>query len=291
MDESSIKRLCITYRIIVNSLVRFLLKYWIVLSVFLLTGIILGKIDFNIPVFFRSILGLSNEYNNEWWYVKQYIKMLIMLPFIDYVYVFVRKCIKDKKYFVPAVVCGGVLAALCIPESNYIISIIVRHIGMFSFVMMSGYVFAKARLHNHLYLLFEKAKFLPFLIIALTVALRIIVSPEPLDTQIDWLIAPMFVISVSYVIRLCPEFVKWILSSFGKYSMFIWLTHTFFIYYYFQSVMMAPRELLLIYLALLAVCVGIGIIFDRIYNCLLSFYDKSWLGRFLIVSRIHNELV
>ena len=34
----------------------------------------------------------------------------------------------------------------------------------------------------------------------------------------------------------------------GKYSTFIWLSHTFWIYYYFQPVVLLPRYSILIYL-------------------------------------------
>ena len=251
------------------------------LAVFFPIGFALGKFNFDLKVFARSFVGLSNEYNNEWWYVKQYIKILIMLPVIDYIYVMISKYIREKKYFIPVLTCGGVLISLCIPISRYVVIVFARHVGLFSFVMISGYISAKMKMHEILYALFDNAKILPFIISAIIVILRTIMSPNPLDTQIDWMIAPIFVISVSYIIRSCPSVVNTILRSLGKYSMFMWLIHTFFIYYYFQPVIMAPRVLSLIYFMLIAVSLGIAVMFERVSTYLIEVYGRSNIGRFL----------
>lgn len=62
------------------------------------------------------------------------------------------------------------------------------------------------------------------------------------------------------------------LSLFGKYSVYIWLVHTFFAYYYFQNIILIPRYSLLIYVWLFLLSFGVAIILDKlsvyIDNCI-----------------------
>lgn len=97
VESDGIKRFIILYKIILKSLLRFMIKYWIVLAVFLPIGIVLGKIELEPFTFIKSIVGMSNVYNNEWWYVKQYVKVLMLLPLFDFIYMGFKKCIENKQ--------------------------------------------------------------------------------------------------------------------------------------------------------------------------------------------------
>ena len=133
---------------------------------------------------------------------------------------------------------------------------------MFTLVMALGYIFAKLEIHEKMYYYFDKIHIAPYIIIMIVIISRVLVSTKPTDTQIDWTLTPFFIIAISYVIKGLPQYIKNALMSLGKYSMFIWLTHTFFLYYYFQSFIMLPRELSLIYLLLMIVCIAISVVME-----------------------------
>lgn len=262
LGETGMARIMRLYKIIIWSLFKFLIKYWMVFAVFVPIGIALGQINFNFAAFVKSVIGVSNVYNNEWWYVKQYIKMLILLPLLDCIYEQIKQSVKKKNYFAFAVSIGGVIFALNVPVIRNILLNIAAHIGMFTMVMAIGYFFAKFRVHEKAYDIFDRAGYLPYINFAFVIIIRSFISVKPTDTQIDWVLAPCFIISISYIIKNIPLTCKNVLGFLGKYSVYIWLMHTFFMYYYFQRFIMLPRELFLIFIFVLVICAGVGIFLD-----------------------------
>lgn len=66
---------------------------------------------------------------------------------------------------------------------------------------------------------------------------------------------------------------KWpgnILQFLGHYSVYIWLTHTFFLYYYFQNQFMQLKYAILIYIVTVCICLFIGVGLDKIYKGLMQ---------------------
>lgn len=64
------------------------------------------------------------------------------------------------------------------------------------------------------------------------------------------------------------RWIKNILAYFGEHSTYIWLTHTFFAYYYFQNLILLPRYSVLIYLWLVVISLLTSIILSGIYHIL-----------------------
>ena len=59
-------------------------KYWLVFVVFIPYGLFTEKVEFgNIKIFILNLFGLKATYNSEWWYVRQYIFMMLMFPIIN----------------------------------------------------------------------------------------------------------------------------------------------------------------------------------------------------------------
>ena len=61
-----------------------------------------------------------------------------------------------------------------------------------------------------------------------------------------------------------------ILQFLGHYSVYIWLTHTFFLYYYFQNQFMQLKYAILIYIVTVCICLFIGVGLDKIYKGLMQ---------------------
>lgn len=76
----NIQGLCKRYVDSIKSILKFMSKYWIVFIPFAAFGLIFGIYSFSFKEFVLNLSGLSSTYNNEWWYVKQYVKMLVVLP-------------------------------------------------------------------------------------------------------------------------------------------------------------------------------------------------------------------
>lgn len=60
---------------------------------------------------------------------------------------------------------------------------------------------------------------------------------------------------------------------FGKHSMSMWLTHSFFCYYYFQTEMLMVSDNAVVdYVLLVAVSLIVSIVIDKIWNYVDKFY-------------------
>lgn len=151
-----------------------------------------------------------------------------------------------------------------LPITRRYLTIALAHLGMFTFATAIGYLFEKFKIHEKAYTIFENIVILPYIMLIMIIIIRAMISTKPIDTQIDWLIAPCYIIALSYLIKILPNGMKSLLKFLGEYSIYIWLTHTFFIYYYFQKFVMLPRELFLIYLFVLSICTGLGIMMNYI---------------------------
>lgn len=274
VKDDGITRIVCLYRIILKSLIRFFIKYWLVFAVFIPMGIVMGRIKFEPITFVKSVFGISNTYNNEWWYVKQYIKMLVLLPLLDFVYMKIKQSYTNKSslpFWLP--VCGVLIAI--IPFTRRLAVSVGLHLGMFTLVMVIGYLFAKWQVHEKVYGIYEKIWIMPYVTLVLVILLRAVISTKPTDTQIDWVLTPCFAIALSYVLKKAPVHCKSFLAFLGKYSMYVWLTHTFFMYYYFQQLIMFPHELFLIYLFVLAICACIGVFLDVAAQSIIKVFSLS----------------
>jgi hypothetical protein len=84
----------------------------------------------------------------------------------------------------------------------------------------------------------------------------------------DYLLVALFVFSVMVIVKTewVTRFVQPALMFVGKYSTYIWLTHTFFGYYYFQKITFAPRYSWLIFLWCMALSIVSGIVLEGLLS-------------------------
>lgn len=110
--------------------------------------------------------------------------------------------------------------------------------------------------NNHLWLV-------PIVIAAIFVT-RILFSNDMMLTYLDWILVPPFVSIGGVVCDRCYSKLRRVLLLFGKYSLYIWLTHTFFFYYYWQKEVFALKLIPIIYVVTLVICLLIGILLNKI---------------------------
>src|SRR5699024_4942811 len=109
----------------------------------------------------------------------------------------------------------------------------------------SGILFSK-------FLIFSKINkktrlFLPFTLLLLCVIIRNIYNTSTGSNHLDFIIAPVFIISVVLLSEKCKNKGE-IFNFFGEYSSYMWLVHSFFIYYYFQGFILLIQNPIIIYI-------------------------------------------
>ena len=80
-----------------------------------------------------------------------------------------------------------------------------------------------------------------------------------------YLVAPLvFGIILLFKNSIVSRYAGKVFMIIGKYSTYIWLTHTFFAYYYFQAITYVPRFSWLIAILCILLCIAVGVVLEKI---------------------------
>lgn len=113
--EQPAGRVKANYYYVINHILVLMKKYWVVfflslpfVMIFEFEKPLVEELDYLI----FGLFGLSSKYNSAWWYLSQYIFMLLLYPIIDFIFLS-RKNTKNKivnfmMYIVLILIGGGV---------------------------------------------------------------------------------------------------------------------------------------------------------------------------------------
>lgn len=276
---SSLSKRNFTIKDSYKKMIKFLINYWTVFLIFVPIGLIFfnssSQYHFNVIVFMENFFTLSSSYNGEWWFVRLYIELLLVFPLV-------RLLLKRKIMFSCAIISGLYIISFgmegifkILPQLSYLENTLLYHdIKSVLFWQMTfcfgcltakldifGYI-NKRILNNRLD---TKAFYIAMILlivlvrIGFTKVFKIIGKADA--TSVDFVLAPLFIL-------ICTNFIfnnksKKIFLLLGKHSTNMWLTHSFYCYYYFQSFVFIPKLsiLIVIWLAVLSLCSSIFIDF------------------------------
>ncbi len=239
----------------------FIKRYWIVFAIFITVGFATGKLSFEWKTFGKSLLGFDNSYNSEWWYVKFYIVMVAISPIICICCDCLKKWV-GKKYETFTLIIIGVLAlALSIGLNRFL-----KLNQSYCLIFFIGYMVAAFNIFEPFSIL-EKKKILHIILCCVVLAglivLRVLLTKSPAQSNLDILLITPFIYCVSYLFeRVKPIFIslKWL----GKYSIYIWLTHTFYCFYYFQKMVTFSGIAIVFFIFTFALSLATAIILNYI---------------------------
>lgn len=256
------KRLIVSgYRMVIFQLKKFYPRLWLVCLIFIPMGYLMGIYQFNAIIFLKSLIGLSNYYNAEWWYTSHYLRFLLLFPLLFSVLAWL--CRQRKKCSASIII--TVLFAITVfysrlPEKGFWSTFLCFFMGM---IVVAFDLFEK--LYQAVQKL-GKGKYIFSLFAGLLAALARIVLKVNCDY--DYVVTPILIFCIIVILKsqLCSKYVKPPLAKIGKYSTYIWLTHTFFAYYYFQKLTYAPRYSTLIFAWCLVLSIISGFVIEKILH-------------------------
>lgn len=245
---------------------KFFIKYWIVCVCFVLPFFILTR-TFPIKDIIFLILGLSEKYNAEWWYIKNYLIILMLFPLLK-----AQEWYVDQKKYgvVLKILLWGIWVSFFFLIFVFVKIIFFHSISnkyfFYSLIFIEGFLFSKYRLFEKVSIYASSNAFSILLLVAIVTG-RLIVAKDATYKNGDIVFAPLLIYSFICLSKKFQKnvFLKY-LEKLGNHSTYMWLTHTFFAYYYFQWLIFAPREALLIFLWLIAISV--------VCSCLLQKLEK-----------------
>ena len=234
-----------------RQLMKFYLKFWIVFLIFVPMGIIwFGKSAGVLDIISGFFLGRGG-YNPSWWYVWQYIKFLMVYPFIEAV-IHYRK---EKRTWIICItgilLIAGIQLFLGDSIAGKLVGIaIVQFWNNYMIIFITAFIIGKACVYERITDRIQHDLVWAVIVLIGCIAVRWFYVTNAGQSDIDVLLTPFLVFSLVTLFHKGKEknAVKSSLHFWGKYSTFIWLTHTFWLFYYFQRIVLLPRYSLLIYL-------------------------------------------
>lgn len=238
----------------IKQVIHFFIRYWIVFVIFIAIGLKIGVKKFEFVEFMKNFIGRSCSYNEEWWYVAYYVRMLITYPFV--------KIILTKSEEIKIVKCMVAILLL----GAIIVNAIFKGNGTYYLCFWMGMLIYQNGFYDKISQKICTKKLCAIAISMVCIILSIVIRIL-LPFDIDALLAILYIFGNLQFLKTVThnQVIRYVLQLFGKYSIYIWLTHTFLLYYYFQKQLIQLRYAVLIYVFTAGMCLLIGIILNTIY--------------------------
>lgn len=264
---------------------KFLLNYWIVFILFVPIGLIWFGYNRDFNIFITNFFVLSSSYNGEWWFARLYIELLLLFPILKYllnkntIFYF---CISLILCVLPLEihVLFELLPQLSIIKNNLIYNDLIQML-IWQPIFVLGCLTAKCDLfkvvNTFLFRMKLNKNYMYILVISFCVTARLNI-PHLLKidaSYVDILITPIIILFCTNIISKLK--IKNIFIILGRHSSNIWLTHTFFVYYYFQKIAFYPKISLLIVIWVCLLSIASSIIINFIS---LEFHNiRCYMGQ------------
>lgn len=267
---------------VTQHLMVFMIKYWIVFVCFIPLGVFLGvDMSYKLETIILSFLGRTNVYNGEWWYVRQYQTMLLALPCIDLFFYMVENLLSEmKKIYVYGfmILCGGLTVQCLFPGGITALFELINSSNVYTYMLIfiEGYTCSRcdSELFNIIKIKSNFDKYIASILILLVFAVRIFLQTNASYKAIDlWVIAP-FIYALVTISHSFSQRERKTIGELGKYSTYMWLTHTFFCFYYFNSLITISKFSIIIYLETFLLSLGSALILERIEVFLVKYLKK-----------------
>ena len=251
-----------TMRSVLQRVFNFYVQFWKVCLVFIPLGLLLGKIKFNFKEILLNVMGVSSSINGEWWFIYLYVLLLLLLPLL----------LKLMRSINGRVIFGISLTLLLI--SGKVEEYYLKQFLIYQVYFIMGLVVCQYSIFERLNRALQKIrgiKYINFMILISTPILYIILLKLPFVHYFTFVIVTFILVYCIAQLPLDNSLLKWV----GKSSTNIWLTHSFFCYYYFKEFIYAPRYSILIVIWLL-------------FISLITSEGLNWLMR--LISKIIDHI-
>lgn len=224
------------YRKTFMRMLRVFGKYWYVLVIFKGIDFIIRKETFYPAEFWKNFFAIKVTYNGTWWYMQQYVLMMLLAPLMHLVLEPFEKKERQKKHIFYGVLLVGAAAIGFIlwGKNPEMFNALIHGLRpSFLAIFLMGYLFSRFSVYERMKI--ERLSGILKLIIGLgliaaMVVLRIQITPEASFARYDFVIVPVFVTGVLLVLEQVKVLAG--VSYFvGNYATYMWLSHISIFYY------------------------------------------------------------
>ena len=285
-EDSFFPRLLQDYGAVLRQLFSLYLKYWLVFLLLPGAELLAGVRTFDMEEFIGNFLGISSTYQQTWWYMWQYVKMLMLLPFLELLFFTFPQQKEKKKKVLFFIILSTVAILLAVtglvlypPLWEWMLTV-ARNLRISYFMpFYIGFLMARFSLYQRLAERLEKLGKpwnIGISVVALcsVVAVRVALSDSAAYAETDFLLVPIFVYALLTLLLFLP-YVERILIWFGKQSTYMWLTHVYICAYLGTWLAEHVRFGLLFYLILLALSAAAAALLNLLTRKLLTIKNRQ----------------
>lgn len=272
---SNTKKANLSFKDTINRVKKIYINYWIVFIIFIPIGFIFFERAIDLKEFVLNIFAIETTYNEEWWFLRIYIELIIVLPILEKI--INRNFIKGIFGILGLLLLSKIINKIFITSAilkYFTTNIIYKDLILLLFwqaPFSMGYLFAKFNIFtvvmNRLKVLRLNNNLIYFFL-----AIGVIIFRSKLRNTaiIDFILVPIFIFSVVNIIY--KSIFNCLFSAMGKNSINMWLTHSFFCYAYWQNVIFKPKVSIFILIWLIILTMMCSYIINKI----LYIYSKRF---------------
>lgn len=225
----------------------------------------------------RNFFGLSSSFNGEWWFLKSYVIAVCSFPLIRAI---VERFSARINIFL--VIVGGLLVGYVLPNLDdieilaglrwsYLYSQILCQIFPYVMCFWMGVVCAKDALLYRLAASLKSNRFISLPVDVMLLFLVTYLREIEIGAELDFLYVPVLIVAAADLLSRA-KIIRTVFLRLGKESTNMWLTHSYFCYYFYPmaKLIAAPRWAVPSLLLLIALSYAAAV-------CLTAFW--GWIER------------
>lgn len=276
-----------SYRDMLLRILQLYSKFWCVLVICKGLDVLFFGEQLKFREFLGNFTGIHVTYNGTWWFLLQYVEMLLFLPLLDLFFTRFSSPSEQKKKHITfallaiVVMCIVVLIFICSSQPLAVLGAIKAELRpAFLAVFVVGYLIARFDIFSYTQKqLLAKGKgcllSVSFLMLAGSAAIRVLLTKGASFAALDFLLVPLFCFGMLQLLN-CYPFLSRLFAWFGQLSLWLWLLHIcvyadtaeFFQRLAFQLFPGGHIPSLLFYLAELAISSIGALFFDLLFRFL-----------------------
>ena len=281
------RRLLAEYRCVLIRILKLYGKLWLVLAIYMALHLGVFKLPFIAAEFWGNLTALNPTYNGAWWYVEQYVKMLLVLPLMDLFFTCFERPAERKRKWVFFLVLAllGIGAALvgylwwpALWNLLWAVKSALRISFLLIFVV--GYLAARFALYQHADKgLRRLGKWAPLclavVLIGIVIVLRVALATDASYAKLDFLFTPLLIYGLLTLLAYVPP-LGCILGWWGHQSTYIWLVHGFL--YGWINLLISPHVGLdiWIYLAVLLASAAVSLLLRALEKLPAKLFRRNY---------------
>ena len=207
---------------------------------FLFCLFLLASFFFHAPADLQSLVkGIllgQGGYCVEWWYIFQYLKFQCVFPFLE---LLTYELLDKRNWKALVISCVLVCLAAGLAAGKTTVRTVLRYmithgISAYMCIYVTAFLIGRFRIFERIMKLPQKL-YLTVAVVCILVRWGYVTDAS--QSNIDVFITPFLIFGLIGILRSLERTVQ-LLQFFGRHSTYMWLIHTFWIYYYWQRIVL-----------------------------------------------------